>query len=108
MESSFGSVVCTPENRWQTPQACPYRLREKTPHLRKHRADQTTTLDHQKARRNDLKPIVAERSRRIAIDDRGGGANLSPDLLATLHIKCVGGILRCACRRRSTGRNYRS
>jgi len=38
-----------------TPQARPYRLREKAPHLRQHRADQTTTVDPQKARRNCLK-----------------------------------------------------
>jgi hypothetical protein len=48
------------------PPTCPCRLREEASHLRQHRADQTTTMDPQKARRNDPKPMVAERSRRTA------------------------------------------
>jgi hypothetical protein len=54
MESGFGRLVCTPGNRWQTPQTRPCRLREEASHLRQHRADQTTTMDPQKARRSDL------------------------------------------------------
>lgn len=54
MESGFGRLVRTPGNRWQTPQTRPCRLREEASHLRQHRADQTTTMDPQKARRSDL------------------------------------------------------
>jgi hypothetical protein len=69
MEFSLGRIVWPPENRWQTPQTRPCRLREKAPHLRQHRAGQTNTLDHQQARQNDLKLTVAERSRRVAVDN---------------------------------------
>ncbi len=76
MESSLGRIVWPPENRWQTPQTCPCRLRKKAPHLRQHRADQRNTMDHQKACQNYLKLMVAERERELDHAPRLASHNL--------------------------------